>query len=974
MYIFKKRYVRVILIGVFILSIVLIYSSLIKDDNEPITHAMTEFEVITSDSDEDSFDNYLIQHSDASTPDKVIRIEGEDFTDTTGEGFSVVEDLEGLDGKSVLTPEAGSISWDVDVEEAGLYNMRIHYYPVEGKSSAIQREVNINGELPFVGADYVLLDRVWRDEVTEVERDQNDNELRPKQVEGSQWIDAALRDAEGYFNDPYQFYLEEGSQTITFVSKREPMAIDYIELYQHATPAPYLEVSEAYAEAGLEPTTGHFIKVQAEDAVRKSSPTLFPLTDRSSPMLEPYHVSKLRINAVGGQNWQQPGQWIEWEIDVEEEGLYQIGLKRKQDLLRGIYSSRRLTVNGEVPFNEVNVQRFNYNLDWKTDVLGVTEDEPYLFHFKEGKNTIRLTVTLGDIAPMLRTIESSVLELNDMYRKMLMITSNSPDPLRDYQLEKRIPDMLDVFAEQAEIIEKVADYLELSTGEVSDKVAVLHSTVIQLEKMIDRPDTIPRQIDSFKMNVSGLGTWIQTVREQPLTLDYLVVASPDQEMPRAQANIFETTKHELGAFIASYTEDYDSIGSTSDQDDATEEVTIWLTMGRDQAQILKRLADDTFTPETGISANIRLVPPQILLPATLANEGPDIALQLGEDIPVNYAMRGAAADLTQFDDFEEVSTRFRDSAILPFEFDNGIYALPEQQMFPVMFYRKDILAELGLEPPKTWDDVYEMISVLQRHNLEFYLPIDDPMGGVGQSMMVPNRTFATLLYQNDGFFYEDDLASSALDNEISINAFNQWTQFYTNYKFPLMADFPNRLRVGEMPIGIADYSTYNMLTVLAPEIRGLWDFTIVPGTMKDDGTVDHTVPSTSIAAMMLENSENKPEAWEFLKWWTDKDTQLAFGRELESVLGEASRYPTANIEALAELPWPVEDYENLESQWQWVEGIPQVLGGYFTGRHLDNAFRRVVNANENPREALQDHVRYINDEMEIKRDEFNLPN
>ena len=47
--------------------------------------------------------------------------------------------------------------------------------------------------------------------------------------------------------------------------------------------------------------------------------------------------------------------------------------------------------------------------------------------------------------------------------------------------------------------------------------------------------------------------------------------------------------------------------------------------------------------------------------------------------------------------------------------------------------------------------------------------------------------------------------------------------------------------------------------------------------------------------------------------------------------------------------------------------------GYFTGRHLDNAFRKVVNASENPREALSDYILYINDEIEIKRKEFNLP-
>ena len=933
---------------------------------------MVEFDAIVSESNDDNYDYYLEKHANAARPDQVIRIEGEDFIETEGVGFSLIDEFNDLNEQSVLTPEEGSISWKVDIKEAGLYNMRVHYYPIEGKSSAIQREININGELPFSGADYVIFDRVWADQDDEIRRDENDNDLRPRQTEVPQWVNAPFRDSEGYFNEPYLFYFEKGTQTITLTSKREPMVIDYIELYQHQSAPTYEEVKVDYQANNLEPVSDTFIKVQAEDAVRKSSPTLFPLTDRSSPTVEPYHVSKLRVNTIGGQNWRQPGQWIEWEVEVEEEGLYQIALKRKQDLLRGIYSSRTLTVNGEVPFKEMDVIRFNYNLDWTTDILGKSDDEPYLFHLKEGTNTIRLTVTLGDVAPLLRTIESSVLDLNEMYRKILMITSNSPDPLRDYQLEKRIPDMLDVFAEQADIIRSVGNHLELITGERSDKVAVLHSTVTQLEKMVEKPETIARQLDSFKMNVGGLGTWIQTVREQPLTLDYLVVSSPDAEIPRAQATTFEKVKHEVGAFFASYSEDYDSIGSTREQDVIDEEITVWVTTGRDQAQILKGMVDDMFTPYSGISVNIRLVQPQVLLPATLAKEGPDVALNMGEDVPVNYAMRSASADLTVFNDFDEVAQRFHESAMVPFEYNGGVYALPEQQMFPVMFYRKDILEELELTPPETWDDVYNMISVLQRNNLEFYLQIDDPMAQ-NQTLLAPNQTFGMLLFQRDGKFYADDEKSSALDEEISIEAFNQWTQFYTNYKFPLMADFPNRLRVGEMPIGIAPYPTYNMLTVLAPEIRGLWEFTTVPGTLKENGEIDHTVPSTSIASMILENSEKKEAAWEFLKWWTDKETQLSYGREMESILGEAARYPTANVDALAELPWPVEDYQNLSEQWQWVKGIPQIPGGYFTGRHLDNAFRRVVNANENPREALQDYVRYINDEIEIKRKEFNLP-
>lgn len=96
--------------------------------------------------------------------------------------------------------------------------------------------------------------------------------------------------------------------------------------------------------------------------------------------------------------------------------------------------------------------------------------------------------------------------------------------------------------------------------------------------------------------------------------------------------------------------------------------------------------------------------------------------------------------------------------------------------------------------------------------MEFYLPIEDTLNNAN---LVPNSTFAMLLYQNDGTFYTEDQKKSALDSEISMDAFKRWTQFYTNYKFPLKADFPNRFRTGEMPIGIADYTTYNMLTVMA---------------------------------------------------------------------------------------------------------------------------------------------------------------
>ena len=923
-----------------------------------------DYEPIIEMADENSYSRYLEWHAGASRPDRTIRIEGEDYIEASSDEFIVADGYEGLDGTAVLTPENGSISWKVPVEEAGLYHIRIHYFPMEGKSAAIEREFSINGQIPFTGAELLLFDRVWDNRYPEMKQDDRGNDLRPRQVENPRWMLVPFVDGDRYYEEPYSFYFEQGEQTITFVSLREPMAIDYIELYQEEPLLSYEELKAVYEEQGLKPAQDQFILVQGEAAAAKSSPTLYPISDRSSPSVTPYHVSKIRMNAIGGLNWRLPGQWIEWEVEVPEDGLYQIALKRKQEQLRGVYATRSLTIDGKIPFEEMKRIRFNYNAKWQMDVLG--GDEPYLFYLDKGKHRIRMTVTLGEIAPLIQTIESSVLELNAIYRKILMITSNNPDPFRDYQLEKRIPEMTEVFARQAEIIESVADYLRDVTGEQSDKVAPLLNMVIQLKDMVEHPETVPRRLDTYKINVGGLGTWILTVQEQPLTIDYLVVHSPDQSLPRAESTRFEDLKHEIGAYLASFTEDYTSIGNIMETDRS---ITVWITTGRDQAQVMKSLIDDIFTPETDISVHLKLVPPEILLPATLAGEGPDVAMQMGEDVPVNYAMRGAAYDLTLFPDFAEVAERFRDSALTPYRYDGGVYALPEQQQFPMLFYRKDILEELGLAVPETWDDVYSMISVLHKHHMDFYLPIDNTLNN---GNLVPNATFAMLFYQNDGQFYTEDHKKSALDSEIAIEMFRRWTQFYTNYKFPVQVDFPNRFRTGEIPIGIDDYTTYNLLTVMAPEIKGLWDFTMVPGTRQEDGTVRHDVASSTTAVLILEKAKDKEASWEFLKWWTSKEIQIQFGREMEALMGEAARYPTANIEALEELPWPVEHYRNLNEQWKWVRGIPQVPGGYFTGRHLDNAFRKVINAGENYREALLDYVIYINEEIEIKRKEFNL--
>ena len=48
----------------------------------------------------------------------------------------------------------------------------------------------------------------------------------------------------------------------------------------------------------------------------------------------------------------------------------------------------------------------------------------------------------------------------------------------------------------------------------------------------------------------------------------------------------------------------------------------------------------------------------------------------------------------------------------PFTFRDWVFALPEQLPFFMLFYRQDILDELGIEGPQTWDEVLQVIPEL----------------------------------------------------------------------------------------------------------------------------------------------------------------------------------------------------------------------------------------------------------------------
>ena len=872
--------------------------------------------------------------------------------------------------EGLLTDDGSEVTWKVEVPQAGLYNIRLDYLTTESRGVDIERELLINGELPFAGAGTLTFSRLWTD-AGEVRKDNQGNDIRPSQKEVFDSQSVFLRDDMGYQTEPYAFYFKEGENTLTLKAVNEPMVIQGITLTPPAKYPDYNEYIAGQPEVTMTDLGKNYsLKVQGESSPLRSAPSLYARYDRASAKTDPYSVSNTILNYIGGDPWTHAGEWIQWNIDVPEDGYYHISVKARQMYQRGALSARTVYIDDEVPFKEMEAVTFSYNTSWEMRTLSDQDGSPYRFYLTKGSHTIRMEVTLGEMGPVLKRVEDSIFRLNQIYRKLLVLTGANPDRFRDYNLVQVYPEAIEAMDLESKRLYKIVDDIVATTGEQSDRAASALTLAVQLEQFVENNDRITESFSNFKDNITSLGTAMQNMSESKLDVDLIMITGEKAEIPSVHENFFESVAHEVRSCVSSFFVDYNSLGNKYDASDDV--LDIWITTGRDQSTVLKTMVDDTFTAESGIKVNIKLVQADAILTAVVAGNGPDIVLSVSGWFAVNYAMRNAVEDLTQFADYEEVVKPFYQSILDPLTYNNGshigVYGLPETQDFPLLFYRTDVMEEMDLKVPETWEELIAELPTIQGDSLTVAIPFPD-------IAIADTSVLNTMIYQNGGEIYDKEAKRTLIDSEAGVAAFKQYVSLYNDYGLPTIFDFVSRFRSGEMPMGVASYATYNTLMISAPEIRGLWDFTLVPGTVQEDGSIDRTAHTAGLCCMMIKTDDEKVRnnAWEFMKWWVSADAQVRFGREMESVLGASARYQTANRDALRRLAWSNEQLAVLEEQMAHTHGFPEIAGGYSTTRHMTNAIRRVITTKEDPRETLLTYARTINEEIRIKRQEFNLP-
>ena len=866
---------------------------------------------------------------------------------------------------AVALSEGQSHDFTLTTPAAGGYWLSVVYRAIPG------RQINPEASFTLTGADAqyqqsLYFARRWVDIHTNgrFQLDSNGNEVLPKTQEESVWQQAVYGLSAETGSAAVQ--LEKGEYTLNLKLASEAVEIGDVRLIseQPQSYESYLaSVKNPQSAAEAEPVT-----LETELIAAKSDSSIIATYDRSSPTISPNYPDTIALNIVGGGAYSEQGQWIEWHFSVEKDGFYSISARYQQDGLRELGVGRKIYIDGVILFAEFENFLFPYCTNYSTLTLADEAGEPYAVYLTAGEHTLRMEVSQTHLEQAIIELKNYISECNSMYRRIISITGADPDIYRDYYLDKELPELMPFLNDSVTRLNALAASIEACSedGEGSES-ATLHDTVRTLERFIKKPYKIPATLSEFKNRIDSMADLIQTLETQSLTLDYITFTPKD--IPQEEQGFFgklwsgvSKTFNYLGfrfkAFLASFSgEDRTTSGT------APRTIKVWINMGdilvsgsasgRDQMQIIRQLSDDSFTTEHNISVEFSLVSAgDTLSQAILAGKGPDVALFVGEQTVVNLGIRGVLADMTEMPDYDALAAQVYDSALVPFTFGGGVYAMPVTQTFNMMFVRDDIFSELGLAVPNTWDDFYAVQKKLAEKKLEIGIPESQDI-------------FEMLLMQHGGSIYNEDCTASALKSQEAVEAFAQWTDLYIKYTLPLSFSFVNRFRTGEMPIGIMSYTMYNQLCVAAPEIKDQWSMYPVPATVRADGTLDRSQASVNTGCVIMKGSEELDAAYEFMRWWIDSKTQTEFGRQVESVLGKSARYNTANSVTFEQLNWTGRELEVLREARRDVSDTPQTMVTYYVSRCISNAFRRVVYSYEKPRDVI---YRYSDDlDLEFDR-------
>ena len=869
-----------------------------------------------------------------------------------------------LDGKKYALIDENSkwIEWKVNIESNSKYILWVDYRTIKGDNSNMVLSLMVDNVYPYEELQNLSLSRLWEDTCgEEFDKDKTGNDIKPAKIEVIKDLSSGFSDEKGFRSDYYELCLTAGEHTLRLSSEKGAVLIEKLILKSKNELVSYDEYNTSHKSNDK---SNKNILIEAEHPRFTSDSSIYAISDWQDVATTPNDAKYVKLNAIGDTNWCHNGQKIDWEFNVEQAGYYYINIRARQDYSEGMNAYRTLYVDGEIPFKEASSIIFPYNFEWQNITVG--KEQPYYIYLDKGLHTISLEVTPGETAEILQELDSLVANLNSIYRKIIIVTGTTVDIYQDYDLENKIPELINSFKDSRNHILEISQDIKKIIGGEGSRASILDETLVLLDTFIAHPYEISGGLATYKTKIEDIASLLTNMSEQALLLDKITLMPQGMKAPKSDATFFDKMKFSAKKFINSYSNN-EKVSS------GKKSINVWVSTGRDQAQIIKQMINNDFMDNNDIEVELNIVDTgSTLIQAALANKGPDVAINIAHDTPVNLAMRDGLIDLQKYIT-DDIYNDFYESSWTPFYYGDGIYGIPETQSFDMLFVRNDIFEELGIKKvPDTWDEFYKCLEIIHNNNL--MVGIGETNGGM-VAVSGGISTFQKLYFQKGNTYYKDNFSKTTFDSESAIDCMSTVCELYTKYGLERQFDFFNCFRTGEMAMGIATYGMYNQIVAAAPEIDGLWSMYPIPGTTDKDGNINRAETSSGTASIILKAAEKNKvvdESWEFIKWWTSSKTQSDYAQRLEGVMGTAARYTPANIEAFKSIKWSENEANAIMAQWEQVYNVREIPGNYYINRSLTSAIRNTISNGTSIRFNLKKYNNDINSEIARKREEINI--
>jgi len=866
------------------------------------------------------------------------------------------------DGEVVLLYADETVALLINVPQDGTYFLHFDYFLLTDSMLNAELSISVNGVYPFTELRSVVLPDLWTTDYSELSFDRFGNEIPRPSDRYMGWLGSFIHDSTFRVTDPLGIPLRAGANEIVIRNFERPMLLGNITLHGQQ-PLP----SFVYRGGAV---GNNAIILWAQQPDSRNDLAIRP-SGEFNLRIEPVNARNRSMNFLDGHAFREGGQRVNYTFVVEEAGYYYIGFNYRQARKSESVVFRDILINNEIVYQEFQSVPFTFSREFTRSSVRNADGQRVSVFLEAGTHEISLVVTLREVSESIIIFERIIREINELAIDVRRLTgSGETDRHRDFLVQDFIPDIEDRLLRWANEIREQHDRLSALSGRArASEYSGLLVAERSLRSLAQDPDRIPGNINLLNDDTNSarglLASALNNLYFQDLDIDRIFIYQADAYLGTVPGFFRRLWFSIQRFFISFFLDDFNR--TTRDSDEV---LVVWVNRSRQFVEIMQRMVDEQFTPQTGIEVQLSIMPdPGRLVLARAAGTEPDIAASIGMGSVFDLAVRGALWDFREAENFQEVAQRFPPALFIPSVVGDGIFGIPETFDFLVTYYRTDILESHGLTPPDTWTDVHEMLPHLQRRGMNFATHFSQFTMGIK-----PINSMLPFFYQHGADIFGDNMLDIQLDSEEALRAMDEVVRLFTVFNAPFeVGGFFQHFRDGTLPVGVASAGLYIQLMFAAPELRDSWNIALHPGVYCEvRGEILRYVNGAADAMVVFESSNLKEEAFAYIDWWTSAAVQVEFAYTLQSTFGREFFWMTANVEAFQELPIRREHRETIVEMMGWIRETQRVPGFYMIERRLSDTFNAIILQGENSRVMITDALTQINREILRMATEFRF--